>query len=125
MRYLLLLAVDPDASEPPPEDRAAVVEDWVTMTAMLQTAGVLIAGDGLHPSDTATTVRLRQGERLTTDGPFAETKEMLIGYYLLDVDDLDAALDWAARMPHIPQGCVEVRPVMTGPASGSPPPPMV
>lgn len=120
MRYLLLLTSDPDTAEPSIDDRADVIDDWVTTTETLRDAGVLVAGDGLHPADTATTLRLRRGERLVTDGPYAETKELLIGYYLLDVANFDAALDWAARMPNVVQGAVEIRPVMTGPASASP-----
>jgi len=62
--------------------------------------------------DTATTVRVRDGERITTDGPFAETKEILGGFYLIDVPDLDAAIEWAAKIPASPYGSIEVRPVM-------------
>jgi hypothetical protein len=69
------------------------------------------AGDRLQPTTTATTVRVRDGKTLTTDGPFAETREQLGGYYLIDVPDLDAALDWAARCPGASHGAVEVRPV--------------
>ena len=75
-------------------------------------AGVMSAGDGLQPSSTATTVRVRDGETLLTDGPFAETKEQLNGFYILDVASLDDALAWAARIPDAAGGAVEVRPVM-------------
>ena len=71
-----------------------------------------LAEDALQLPDTATTVRVRNDETLLTDGPFAETKEILGGYYLIDVPDLDAALGWAAKMPNIAYGSVEVRPVM-------------
>lgn len=123
MRYLLLLTHDPTLPDPPAvDDRAtdAVVDDWEEMTRLLAQAGVLLAGDGLRPPDTATTVRLRDGARLLTDGPWAETTEALIGYYLVEVPDLDAALRWAARMPNQRFGSVEVRPVLVGPASASP-----
>ena len=70
------------------------------------------AGDALQPSGAATTVRIRNGKRLTTDGPFADTKEQLGGFYLIDVPDLNAALDWAARCPAAASGAVEVRPVL-------------
>ena len=73
--------------------------------------GVKVGGAALQPSQTATTVRLKDGERVVTDGPFAETREVLGGYYLLDVPDLDAAIDWAARCPG-KYGSMEVRPVM-------------
>ena len=75
-------------------------------------AGVLVGGEGLQPSSTATTVRMRDNETLTTDGPFAETREQLGGYYLLDCSDLDDAIGWAARIPDAAHGSVEVRPVM-------------
>jgi hypothetical protein len=75
---------------------------------------VSLAGDELAPTSTATTVQVRDGERLVTDGPFAETKEQLGGYFLIDVDDLDAAIDIAARMPTVYQGSIEVRPLANG-----------
>jgi hypothetical protein len=74
--------------------------------------GVLLGGDGLQPVATATTVRVRDGERLLTDGPYAETKEQLGGFYMLECKDLDEALAWAARIPEAKTGAVEVRPVM-------------
>jgi hypothetical protein len=70
------------------------------------------AGEALQGGDTATTVRVRDGQRLTSDGPFAETKEVLGGYYVIDVPDLDAALAWAEKIPSVGYGSVEVRPVM-------------
>jgi hypothetical protein len=75
-------------------------------------AGVLLGGDGLQPVATATTVRVRDDERLLTDGPYAETKEQLGGFYMLECKDLDEALAWAARIPEAKTGAVEVRPVM-------------
>jgi len=69
-------------------------------------------GNALEPIETATTVQVRDGETILTDGPFAETKEILGGYYLIDVPDLDAALGWAAKMPNIAYGKVEVRPIV-------------
>jgi hypothetical protein len=75
-------------------------------------AGVFAGGDGLQPTATATTVRVRDGERLLTDGPYAETKEQLGGFYLLECKDLDEALSWAARIPEAKTGAIEVRPVM-------------
>ena len=74
-------------------------------------AGVYVGGEGLQPTATATTVRVRDGERLLTDGPYAETKEQLGGYYMIEVPDLDAALSWAARNPGAGYGVVEVRPL--------------
>jgi hypothetical protein len=72
---------------------------------------VHLAGDALQNSQTATTVRVKDGERVVTDGPFAETREVLGGYYLIDVPDLDSALDWAARCPGAKYGSMEVRPI--------------
>jgi hypothetical protein len=69
-------------------------------------------GEGLDPTNTATTVRVRDGERMLTDGPFAETREALGGFYLVEVEDLDAAIEWAAKIPGASTGSVEVRPVM-------------
>ncbi len=107
MKYLLLLANAPEAwddTEPP---------DWVAYTRALASAGVLVDGSALHGADTATTVRVRAGERLLVDGPFADTKEHLIGYYVIDVPHLDIALDWAARVPNARTGSVEVRPIQS------------
>jgi hypothetical protein len=75
-------------------------------------AGVFAGGEGLELTNTATTVRVRDGERMLTDGPYAETKEQIGGYYLLDCKDLDDALNWAAQIPEAKTGAVEVRPVM-------------
>ncbi|WCB96632.1 hypothetical protein DSM104299_05397 [Baekduia alba] len=106
MQYMLLIYVPSDGSE------RAEPSAWFEYSQALQEAGVMVAGDGLQPGDTASTVRVRDGETLVTDGPFAETKELLGGYYVVEVDDLDAALAWAAKMPNIAFGSVEVRPVM-------------
>lgn len=108
MKYMLLLYSDPGIS---PEDAAETAE-WFAFTEALATAGVLVSGDALHPVEQATTVRVRGGQRLVADGPFAETKEILGGYYLIDVADLDAALEWAERVPLAPYGSVEVRPLV-------------
>jgi hypothetical protein len=115
MRYALLLYGAPDA--PRVEGHAAgpdVFDSWVDYTRALKDAGALLGAEQLQATGSATTVRLRAGERLLTDGPFAETKEHLLGIYLIDVSDLDTALDWAARMPLIGFGTVEVRPAMVG-----------
>ena len=81
----------------------------------MKEAGVMRAGDALQPIATATTVRLRQGKTLVTDGPFAETKEQLGGYYLIECKDIDEATKWAAKCPSATIGSIEVRPVMTYP----------
>ena len=117
MRYALLLYAAPAAAaddrDAPPAD---VHPDWVSYTQAMKDAGVVVAAERLRPADTATSVRYRGGERLLTDGPFIETKEHLLGFFLVDVADLDAALDWAARMPLTRFGTVEVRPVHEGDA---------
>ena len=112
MLYMLLIYGDP--SEAPPDTMTdEAMQRWFKYTEELQSAGAMKAGDALQMPDTATTVRVRNGETLLTDGPFAETKEILGGYYLIDVEDLDTALGWAAKMPNIDYGSVEVRPVMS------------
>ena len=85
--------------------------DYGKYTEDLSKAGVLRGGSELKPTTAATTVRVRGGRRQVTDGPFAETKEQLGGYYLIDVPDLEAALDWAARCPSAHDGSIEVRPL--------------
>ena len=81
--------------------------------------GVFVAGDGLYPTQTATTVRVRDGDRDVTDGPFAETKEQLGGFYVLDVKDLDEAIEWAAKIPGSQFGSVEIRPVLVYDEAGN------
>jgi hypothetical protein len=115
MPQYMLLIYAPAEGGPAPEELQAEMPRWFEYTQALQDAGALVSGDALQPVDSATTVRVRGGETLTTDGPFAETKEILGGYYIIDVPDLDAALDWAAKIPSAPYGSTEVRPVMVFP----------
>jgi len=115
MEYALLLYAAPGASDDvrsPADD--GVIDSWVAYTEALKAAGVLVTAEQLRGVDTATAVRVRGGERLLTDGPFIETKEHLLGFYLLDVPDLDTALTWAGRTPLSRYGTVEVRPVIRG-----------
>jgi hypothetical protein len=93
------------------EDMTAEYQLWQSWVSELKEAGALRDNRGLSGVDAATTVRVRDGERQITDGPFAETKEYLGGYFLIEADDLDAALGFAARMPAAAYGSVEVRPV--------------
>jgi hypothetical protein len=121
MRYLLLIY----GNENPPEgeteaEAEASMQEWFAYTMEMVEAGVMLGGDPLQPTTTATTVRMREGEALTTDGPFAETKEVLGGYYVLDVPDLDAAVQWAAKCPGAKEGSIELRPVMELPADAMP-----
>jgi hypothetical protein len=85
----------------------------------MQGKGIFVAGDGLYPTATATTVRVRDGERSVTDGPFAETKEQLGGFYVLDVKDLDEAIEWAAKIPGAQFGSIEIRPVLVYDEAGN------
>ena len=111
MEYLLLIANAPDAwDDPGPVPGDGVAADFDAYTRALEDAGVLRGGAGLHSADIATTVRVRDGERLLVDGPFMEAKEHIVGMLLIDVPDLDAALDWAARVPNARTGSIEVRP---------------
>jgi len=112
MHYALLIYAAPDSRTPYEAAGDGVFGDWVSYTQALKDSGALLGAEQLQETETATTVRLRGGERLLTDGPFIETKEHLLGFYLVDVPDLDTALDWAARMPLIRFGTVEVRPVI-------------
>ena len=113
MQYMLLIYGDPTTgpAEGTPEAQAEM-QAWFAYDKSLKDDGSHIAGAPLQGVDQATTVRVRDGQDLVTDGPFAETKEWLGGYYLIDVPDLDAALERAKRMPNIEHGSVEVRPVM-------------
>jgi hypothetical protein len=109
-QYMLLIYSPVDG--PQREEQQEPMSRWYEYTETLQKAGVLLAGDALQGVDMATTVRVREGETQITDGPFAETREVLGGYYLLDCPDLDTALDHASRMPNIHYGSTEVRPVL-------------
>ncbi len=112
MPQYMLLIYSPTEGGPSPDERAAEMPRWYEYTQGLQDAGVLVAGDALHGTDAATTVRVRAGDTQITDGPFAETKEILGGYYIIDVPDLDTALDHASRVPNVGYGSIEVRPVL-------------
>lgn len=113
MQYLLLIyANESDDAKVPQEQRQAMFGEWMTYTENLKTGGAYVAGDALQPVATATSVRMRNGERMITDGPFAETKEQLGGYYLVEAPDLDAAIEWAAKCPGAKTGTIEVRPIM-------------
>jgi hypothetical protein len=95
-----------------PEDGTKMMKAYDDYTQAVQSAGVMEGGEALQPVNTATTVRVHNGEISTTDGPFAETKEQLGGFYLLNCKDLDEAIEWAAKIPGANGGSIEVRPVM-------------
>jgi hypothetical protein len=109
-KYMLLFYAA-EADEKEREERDAELPVWFELTDSLREAGLLLGTDRLHPVDSATTVRVRDGETEITDGPFAVTKEYLGGYFLLECADLDEALEQAARVPLARYGSVEVRPV--------------
>ena len=121
MQYLLLIYGDQSqASSMSEEEMGQVMQAYGTYTQELEQSGAMVGGNALQPVDTATTVRVRNDETLTTDGPFAETKEQLGGYYLVDVGSLDEALEWAAKIPGARHGSIEVRPVMVFDEDGNP-----
>jgi hypothetical protein len=119
MQYMLLLNETEGefAQRNHPEHAATYWGGWNAFIGAMAQAGVIVNGDGLHGPQTATTVRVREGKRLVQDGPFADTKEQLGGYFVIEVPDLDAALAWAARAPSASYASVEVRPVLPPPGA--------
>jgi hypothetical protein len=114
MQYMLLIYNEPAAWMTMSEaEQGAVFAEYGSFTEELKASGKLVGGDALQPATTATSVRIRNGETLTTDGPFAETKEVLGGYYLIDVETIDEALEWGAKIPGAKYGTIEVRPIVT------------
>ena len=112
MRYLALIYTEqPDPGTETPEAWAEMLAMYDTFGKAAAEAGVIRGGEALESTDTATTIRVRDGQRLTTDGPFAETREQLGGYFLLDCADLDEAIAWASRIPGAAVGSVELRPI--------------
>ena len=113
MQYLLMIyRNEAELGGMTAADRQKMMADYGAFTQSIIQSGNFKAGDGLQPTSTATTVRVRDGKTLTTDGPFAETREQLGGYYLVEAKDLDAAIEIAARIPGAKNGSIEVRPIM-------------
>jgi hypothetical protein len=113
MQYLLMIYQnEAESGKMDAAARQKVIGDYGAFTQSIIQSGNFKAGDGLQPTTTATTVRVRDGKTLTTDGPFAETREQLGGYYLVEAKDLDTAVAIAARIPGAKTGSIEVRPVM-------------
>ena len=113
MQYMFLIADEPGAG--PAQDSpefAAEMGEWFAFDQLVRDAGVYVSGEALHPQETATTVRVRDSKTVTTDGPYAETKEHLGGFYVLDVADLDEAISYATKIPNIGYGSIEIRPVL-------------
>jgi len=114
MRYLCLLIAEPGIEVPAPgsPDFDQVMADFQTSTKAMNDAGVVVSTGPLDPPQTARTLRVRDGQPVVTDGPFAEFKEVIGGYYVLDCADIDEALRWAATIPSARYGAIEVRPLM-------------
>ena len=111
MKYMLLIYSDP-ATEPSGAENEQMMGDYFAFTQRIVESGELISGEPLQGRETASTVRLRGGDRTVTDGPFAETKEVLGGFYMVDVDSLERAQELAAQIPTAAFGSIEVRPLM-------------
>ena len=113
MKYAMLIYTDQaQDAELSPDEMNAVMGAYYGFTNEVKEKNIHLAGEALHPTDSATTVRVRDGKTLTTDGPFAETKEQLGGFYLLDCKDLDEAIEYAAKIPGAAHGSVEIRPIV-------------
>jgi hypothetical protein len=116
MRYLLLIYEDESGwTALSPEEQAAGMQEYNAFTEWLREQGLMRGGDALTPTSSATLVRVRDGETLATDGPYAETKEQLGGFYLIECDDLDRAIDAASRIPGARRGAIEIRPIVEYP----------
>jgi len=112
MKYMLMIyASEAEENAMPSADMQAMMQAYTAYTEALAKSGALLGGERLRPVDSATTVRLRGGKNEVLNGPYAETREQLGGYYVIDVPDLDAALSWAARCPSATMGTIEVRPI--------------
>jgi hypothetical protein len=113
MRYALLIyANEQEWADQPEEQSQAQFQEYMAFTKDIVDRGIHKGGEALQTTSTATTVRVRDGQTLTTDGPFAETKEQLGGFYIVEAGDLDEAIELAARIPDARHGSVEIRPVM-------------
>jgi hypothetical protein len=122
MKYLLTIYNDESGfANATPEQIQQVMAAYEAFGREVTEAGAMLGGEGLQPSNTATTVQVRSGEVITSDGPFADTREQLGGYYLLECRDLDEAIGWAAKIPGAQDGTIEVRPVMDYEAVGADP----
>jgi hypothetical protein len=114
MKYMLNIYGDmSEYADATPEQEAQVMQAYDAFWREVSESGALLAGEALQMPETATGVKVRNGERLVTDGPFADTKEQLGGFYLLECKDLDEAIEWAAKIPGAQNGTIEVRPVMS------------
>jgi hypothetical protein len=115
MKYLCLICAEKVMEQMPDAEASKHFEEYVEFTENIRRSGHFIGANRLKPADTATTIRVRDGKVLMTDGPFAETKEQVGGYYLIEAKDLDEAIRIAAKIPGAKRGCVELRPVADDP----------
>jgi hypothetical protein len=121
VQYIFLIYGDEsEGGSASPEEMAKNMQEWGDYTQYLKDEGYHLAGEALYPTHDATTVRVRGGKTITTDGPFAETKEQLGGFYLVDCPSLDEAIEASAKMPVGDDGSVEIRPVMLFDEEGRP-----
>jgi hypothetical protein len=117
MQYVLLIYDDERIwAELDEAERGTLMKEYFAFTNEVREKGAYVDGNPLQPTQTATSVQVRNGERLVTDGPFAETKEQLGGYYIVEAETIDEAIEWAAKIPSARLGTIEVRPVMQIPA---------
>jgi hypothetical protein len=114
MQYMLIMTepVEEFAKRNNPDHAAAYWGGWRAYMAAMNQSGIVVGGNGLQGPQTSTTLRVRDGKRIVQDGPYADTKEQLGGYFIVEVPDLDTALDWAAKAPSALSAAVEVRPVL-------------
>ena len=119
MRYLLLIYSAEPTEQVPEDVMARENEAYNVLTSSIREKGIFEAGEALQPTATATTVRVENGRTVTTDGPFAETKEQLGGFYLVQCRDIDEAIEVAARIPAARHGSIEIRPIWDLPSSES------
>ncbi len=118
MKYMFLLIGEEGWTHQSEDEVKADMEKYEAFDNDSRSAGKFVSGEGLQESATATTLRVRDGERLVSDGPFAETKEQVGGFYVLDCENLDEAIEWAAKIPAAKHGAIEIRPVFDYEAIG-------
>jgi len=112
MQYMLLIYGPEPTAARTPEAMQTEINEYNAFGEEAKSRNLMVAGEALHPVATATTVRVREGKTMTTDGPFAETKEVLGGFYILNCKNLDEAIEMAAKIPGAKQGAIEVRPIV-------------
>jgi hypothetical protein len=116
MKYALLIyAAEKDWAERSPEEQKRIYDEYWAYSVELKKSGKMLSCEPLDPTPTATTIRVRNGKTIPTDGPFADTKEQLGGIYVVDVKDLNEAIAWASRIPDARNGSIEIRPLMNVP----------